>query len=149
VRKNGGDLSSPLARKGVGESSGMRGRRAGVAGGGADHFIGAGGASGRWQRGHENKWLPLHTLTFSHTIDRRLLVILLAPEEREMKEGKNKNRTTRDRISLASLYSTRWEKSRVDFLQSVHPRPNHFKHQVWPLARWGHLVLTFLRLDST
>jgi hypothetical protein len=49
VRKDGGGLSSAQAWKGAGESSGMRGRGAGVADGGAHLFIGARGASGRQQ----------------------------------------------------------------------------------------------------
>jgi hypothetical protein len=36
----------------------------------------------------------------------------------------------------------------VDFLELVSLGSNYFSHQVWPLPRWGKLVLTFLRLDS-
>jgi hypothetical protein len=68
-------------------------------------------ASAMTPRGDENKWLPLLTLTPCRIIDRRLPVVILAPEERERKQSKNK-REARDRISLAALYSTHWGKSR-------------------------------------
>jgi hypothetical protein len=47
VRKNSDGSSSAQARKDAGESSGMRGRGAGVPGGGACTFIGARGVPGR------------------------------------------------------------------------------------------------------
>jgi hypothetical protein len=39
-------------------------------------------------RGPENIWLPLHTLTSYRLTSRCLLVVLLAPEERERKRVK-------------------------------------------------------------
>jgi hypothetical protein len=45
VRNNGGGSSSTRAQKIAGESSGMRGRGAGLAGGGAHPFVGAGGVT--------------------------------------------------------------------------------------------------------
>jgi hypothetical protein len=46
-------------------------------------------ASAVTPRSYEDKWSPLHTLTFSRTIGHRLLVVLLVLGERERKESEN------------------------------------------------------------
>jgi hypothetical protein len=59
--------------------------------------------------GTENKWLPLQTPMSYRITSHRLTVVLLAREERESRKGeKSKRQKTRDRTSLAALYSTHW-----------------------------------------
>jgi hypothetical protein len=70
-------------------------------------------ASAVTPRGHENQRLPLSTPTSSRITSRHLPIVLLTPEERERRKGeKSKRDKTRDRTSLAALYSTHWGRLR-------------------------------------